>query len=105
MWEGGNISHYAPTHPNVLIDGSSKRAPWIDLGDLRARGALVVWNAGFSITMPPQYRGIAEDAEVQPTLTLPMRLGALSVKVGWAVLWPRPAVAGAPGSQAQATLP
>jgi hypothetical protein len=102
MWEGGNISHYAPTHPRVLIDGSPKRAPWIDLGDLRAHGALVVWDAAFSETMPLRFRAVAEDAEVQPTLTLPMRLGSLPSRIGWALLRPRPAVAGSPSIQAKA---
>ena len=38
MWDGGNVEHYAPSHPRVLIDGKPARAPWIDLGDLqRAR--------------------------------------------------------------------
>src|SRR5580704_7583109 len=45
MWAGGNVSHYAPSHPAVLIDGKPARAPWIDLTDLKARGALVVWTA------------------------------------------------------------
>ena len=36
---------------------------------------------------------VADDAEIQPPLTLPMRLGSLSVTVGWALLRPRPVVA------------
>jgi hypothetical protein len=36
---------------------------------------------------------VAGDAEVQPPFTLPMRLGAGMVTVGWAVLRPRPVVA------------
>jgi hypothetical protein len=94
MWEGGNISHYAPSHPRVLIDGSPKRAPWIDLGDLRVHGAMVVWDATVSPTIPPKFRAIADDAEIQPTLTLPMRLGTFNVQIGWALLRPRPVVAG-----------
>ena len=39
MWTGGNVAHYAPEHPRVVIDGNPSRAPWIDLGDLNARGA------------------------------------------------------------------
>ena len=35
MWDGGNVAHYAPDHPRVLIDGKPDRAPWIDLADLR----------------------------------------------------------------------
>ena len=48
MWDGGNVEHYAPSHPRVLIDGKPARAPWIDLNDLRARGAVVVWTFGDS---------------------------------------------------------
>ena len=80
MWEGGNIAHYAPEHPRVLIDGSPARAPWIDLGDLRARGAVVVWPgsdptgdaAGNTAPWPTMPRS-------SPASTLPMRLGAGTV--------------------------
>ena len=41
MWDGGNVAHYAPEHPRVLIDGKPERAPWIDLADLRSKGAVV----------------------------------------------------------------
>ena len=94
MWDGGNIGHYAPEHPRVLIDGRPSRAPWIDLGDLRARGAVVVWTGGSPSALPLAYRAIADDAEIQPPFTLPMRLGAGTVSVSWAVLRPRPVVAG-----------
>jgi 4-amino-4-deoxy-L-arabinose transferase-like glycosyltransferase len=93
MWEGGNIAHYAPEHPRVLIDGKPSRAPWIDLGDLRARGAVVVWPAGDTDVLPPSYRAMADDAEIQPELALPMHQGAGTVRIGWALLRPRPVVA------------
>lgn len=94
MWEGGNIGHYAPEHPRVLIDGRPVRAPWIDLGDLAARGAIVVWSDGDLTRLPQAYRAVADDAEVQTPFSLPMRLGSGSVPFGWAVLRPRPVVAG-----------
>jgi len=95
MWEGGNIAHYAPEHPRVLVDGSPRRAPWIDLGDVRARGAIVVWPVlnteqdRSAEILPVPYRAVADGAQVQPSLTLPMHLGAGSRRIGWAVLWPR----------------
>jgi hypothetical protein len=94
MWEGGNIAHYAPERPRVLIDGSPARAPWIDLGDLRARGAIVVWPSGGERGLPPAFRAIADDAEMQTPFALPMRHGTGSVQISWAVLRPRPVVAG-----------
>jgi hypothetical protein len=96
MWDGGNVSRYAPERPRVLIDGDPRRAPWIDLGDLRARGAAVVWTVGDPRALPPRFRAIAADAEIQEPFDLPNRLGKGSVRVGWAVLRPRPVVAGSP---------
>ena len=100
MWEGGNVAHYAPEQPRVLIDGDWRRAPWIDLGDLRSKGAVVVWTGsgpGFDPTvMPVGLRGIAGDAQIQPPFTLPFRRGDHVLTVGWAILRPQPAFA-APG--------
>src|SRR6185312_10862094 len=58
MWDGGNVAHYAPDHPRVLIDGSPGRAPWIDLADLRTKGAVVVWTAGDLTVVPPALRSV-----------------------------------------------
>ena len=73
MWDGGNVAHYAREQPRVLIDGDPRRAPWIDLGDLRTKGAVVVWTGGDPAVMPVALRGIAGDAQVQPPFTLPFR--------------------------------
>jgi 4-amino-4-deoxy-L-arabinose transferase-like glycosyltransferase len=93
MWEGGNVAHYASEQPRVLIDGDPSRAPWIDLGDLRSKGAVVVWTNGDPAVIPVVLRGIAGDAQVQPPFTLPYRRGAGEVIVGWAILRPQPAFA------------
>ena len=102
MWEGGNIAHYAREQPRVLIDGDPRRAPWIDLGDLRSKGAVVVWTCGENIrsrcdsdlrAMPPPFRGIAADALVQSPFTLPFRRGDMVLHVGWAILPPSPSFA------------
>jgi hypothetical protein len=88
MWLGGNISHYTSEHPRTLIDGKPERAPWIDLSDLRARGAAVVWIRGDQTTLPADYAAIADGAEVQSPFTLPMRWGNGEVTIGWAILKP-----------------
>jgi 4-amino-4-deoxy-L-arabinose transferase-like glycosyltransferase len=93
MWDGGNIAHYAREQPRVLIDGDPRRAPWIDLGDLRSKGALVVWTDGDPRVMPMRLRNIAGDAQVQPPFTLPFRRGDHVLTVGWAILRPQPAFA------------
>jgi hypothetical protein len=93
MWDGGNVAHYSPDRPRVLIDGKPARAPWIELNDLRARGAVVVWTSGDLKAVPVEYRNIAADASVQPPFLLRDRRGDSSVNVGWAILLPRPAYA------------
>jgi dolichyl-phosphate-mannose-protein mannosyltransferase len=89
MWVGGNVAHYSADRPRVLIDGSPARAPWIDLADLRARGAAVVWMVGDRTSVPPEYRAVAPDAQVGAPFTLPARNGIGEVEVGWAILPPR----------------
>jgi 4-amino-4-deoxy-L-arabinose transferase-like glycosyltransferase len=93
MWDGGNVAHYAREQPRVLIDGDPRRAPWIDLGDLRSKGAAVVWTGSDPTVMPVPLRRIAGDAQVQPPFTLPFRRGGGTLSVGWAILRPQPAFA------------
>ena len=99
MWDGGNISHYASERPRVLIDGEPQRAPWIDLADLRAKGAIVVWTCGENVRnrcgsdpegMPAPLRRIAGNAQEQPLLKIPFRRGDMVLSVGWAILPPSP---------------
>jgi 4-amino-4-deoxy-L-arabinose transferase-like glycosyltransferase len=99
MWLGGNVSRYSSERPRVLIDGNPARAPWIDLGDLRSKGALVVWIDSDPRVLPPAFRAVADDAEIQTPFELPYRLGKGTVTVGWAVLRPRAAVASAGAEQ------
>ena len=93
MWDGGNIEHYAPSHPRVLVDGKPARAPWIDLGDLHRRGAVVVWTFGDSHVIPVQFRSVAGDAEVQPPFEVNDLRGGNKTNVGWAILLPQPSYA------------
>ena len=93
MWDGGNIEHYAPNHPRNLVDGRPARAPWIDLNDLYARGAVVVWTAGDLHVIPPEFRTVAADAAVQQPFLLDDLRGGNKTNVGWAILLPRPAYA------------
>ena len=89
MWDGGNIEHYAPSHPRVLIDGKPERAPWIDLNDLRARGAVVVWTFGD----PTSFR--RSSGRSPPTPRCSRRsssttcAAATRPNVGWAILLPQ----------------
>ena len=89
MWDGGNLAHYSPDQPQVLIDGAPARAPWIDLADLRKNGAVVVWTQGDPAQLPAQFKGVAADATVGAPFDLPMRRGDGTVHVGWAIVKPQ----------------
>jgi hypothetical protein len=88
MWLAGNIGHYSADQPRILIDGKPRRAPWIDPGDLDARGGVVVWMAGDPDAVPADLAQAAGNALVQPPLVLPMRLGNGEVKIGWGIIPP-----------------
>ena len=90
MWDGGNLAHYSPDQPQVLIDGEPARAPWIDLDDLRKKGAVVVWTQSDPKMLPAPLAAIAPGAEVGAPFDLPMRRGYGAVQVGWAILKPQP---------------
>jgi 4-amino-4-deoxy-L-arabinose transferase-like glycosyltransferase len=89
MWDGGNLAHYSPDQPRVLIDGLPARAPWIDLNDLRDKGAVLVWTQSDPRHVPAAFAAIAPGAEPGAPFDLPMRRGDGTVHVGWAILKPR----------------
>ena len=89
MWDGGNLAHYSDDQPQVLVDGLPARAPWIDLDDLRDRGAMLVWTQSDPQQIPPALAAIAPGAELGAPFDLPMRRGDGTVHVGWAILRPR----------------
>jgi hypothetical protein len=91
MWLGGNVGHYSPDRPQVLIDGLPRRAPWIDLGDLRKNGAVLVWNGSDLTHLPAPFAAIAPTAQVGAPFTLPARRFGITVEhYGWAILMPQP---------------
>jgi len=91
MWDGGNVSHYSQDRPQprVLIDGLPRRAPWIDLSDLRARGAVVLWTDSDPRVLPKNFAAIAGGAEIGTPFDLPFQHGEGTVHVGWAILRPQ----------------
>jgi hypothetical protein len=88
MWDGGNVEHYAPSRPRVLVDGRPERAPWIDLSDLKRKGAVVVWTDGDLAQVPEAYRSVVPNAEVQPPLHLHYLHSSAPLDVGWAIVPP-----------------
>jgi hypothetical protein len=89
MWDGGNLAHYSPDQPQVLIDGLPQRTPWIDLNDLHKKGGVVVWIGGDTAHLPAAFAPVAGGAEIGAPFDLPMRRGSGAVHVGWAILKPQ----------------
>jgi hypothetical protein len=89
MFTGGNVAHYAPERPRNLIDGDRRRAPWIDLADLKKRGAVVVWTEAGTANVPARLGAVTAGAEVQPPFALPYRFGKGEARFGWAILQPQ----------------
>ena len=85
MWDGGNLAHYSADQPHVLIDGRPRRAPWISMNDLHAKGAVLVWTESDAKVLPPLFAAIAPGAEVGKPFDLPMRRGLGTAQVGWAI--------------------
>jgi hypothetical protein len=87
-----NVAVYSPDHPHVVVHGELKLSPWVDKGELRRRGAVLVWEEGLPGGNIDQLRATFGDIEVQPVLVLaqqtwhPARLD----RVDYAFVPPRP---------------
>lgn len=65
-----NLAVYSPDHPHVLPHGEPALAPWVDMNDLRRRGAVLVWEEGHFDARLDDWRKHFSDFEIQPTLVL-----------------------------------
>jgi 4-amino-4-deoxy-L-arabinose transferase-like glycosyltransferase len=90
MWLAGNLAHYSPDQPQVVIDGLLRRSPWIDPAKLHKDGAVVVWNTGDLQRVPAPYAALAPGAKVGAPFVLPSRRwGTVDQHIGWAILMPQ----------------
>jgi 4-amino-4-deoxy-L-arabinose transferase-like glycosyltransferase len=101
-WVAGNVAFFSPDHPMVLRDGDPAASPWIDLAELRRRGAVLVWDetrddgrltARLAARFPSMELELPVDVRWQSGASIaPFRLS-------WAILYPAAGPArGAPGT-------
>ncbi len=90
MFDGGNVSHYAAEQPRTIIDGTFRRAPWIDPADFKRHGGLVVWQSPDPNRVPDALRPLAGDAAPRKPLVVPWRWGKGVSVVGWTIVKPQP---------------
>ncbi|MGI4777887.1 MAG: glycosyltransferase family 39 protein [Janthinobacterium lividum] len=101
-WPAGNVAQYLPPQPDgrpsVYIDADPGRAAWLDDAEVRARGAVFVWEAESGgamdapAAMPPaDWLQRFPALKVQPPLEIAVRRFGRDFKVqlGWAILPPR----------------
>jgi 4-amino-4-deoxy-L-arabinose transferase-like glycosyltransferase len=72
MQAGGSIAFDLPYRVRVLTDGDPAEAPWIDIADLKRRGALIVSPGG----LPPGVKVLGEEPVDVVSVERPMRRGA-----------------------------
>ncbi len=53
-WLGGNISFYSTDHPTVFMEWDDKRTTWINLDDMKKKGAIFVWDMSRENPCPQQ---------------------------------------------------
>jgi hypothetical protein len=87
-----NVAVYSPDRPHVLVHCDPELAPWIDLADLRRRGALVAWEEGLAgDRLVEEWRAMFGDFEVQPALVLARQtFNPAPARVFFAYVPPRP---------------
>jgi len=96
-----NIAVYSPDRPHVLPHGNPKLAPWVDMGDLARRGAVVVWEEGHLRARLDEWRATFGAFDVQPTLVLARQTWNRKVApthIIYAFVPPQPASAAPPVS-------
>lgn len=86
--EAGNISRYTPSRPRVVIDADFRSAPWINRADLKAKGAILIWNPNDEGTMPSHLAQIANGAPQQPPIVIPVANGRFKFHFAWAIVPP-----------------
>jgi hypothetical protein len=92
------IALAAPSRPSLYLDATPERSPWATMGDIRRKGAILVWPATDPTGAPPaalkeRFPDIVP--EIPPrTFDRPMQGRLPRLGVGWAVIRPQPEGAG-----------
>jgi hypothetical protein len=65
-----NVAVYSPDHPHVIPHGAPKLAPFVDMNDVRRRGAVLVWEEGHTDARLDDWRRSFGEFDIEPTLVL-----------------------------------
>jgi hypothetical protein len=85
------IALAASSRPSVYFATDPERSPWVNMQDIRAKGAVVVWPAAAtSPEPPPAIKARFPDliAEVPQTFERPVRGRLPPLRIGWGMIRP-----------------
>ncbi|MHB1222154.1 MAG: glycosyltransferase family 39 protein [Gammaproteobacteria bacterium] len=90
-WSGGNVGFHSSDHPAVWIEWSSEKAPWVDVDEMKKKGAVFIWTISDREKLPKDiYERFPRLHETQ-VIELPLYRNTRHlppVKIGVAVLPP-----------------
>ncbi|HXQ40798.1 MAG TPA: glycosyltransferase family 39 protein [Candidatus Udaeobacter sp.] len=91
-FEANNMAVYSPDRPHVLVHADPALSPWIDMADLKRRGAVLVWSPASGGISPQDLLARFPAAEMQDPLVLPRHTlyPRKPVTVFYAFLKPQP---------------
>lgn len=69
-FEANNMAVYSADRPHVLVHGDPALSPWIDMADLRRRGAVLVWSPTSGGVSPAALLARFPNAEIETPLVL-----------------------------------
>jgi len=90
FWLAGNVIFFSPDSPHLFHEANVYFSPWIEVADVRRRGAVLLWSAARKGEMPGHIRAqfpTAEDRAPLVIRTLTWR-GEREWRIGWAFLRP-----------------
>lgn len=90
FWLAGNVIFFSPDSPQMFHDASLRHSPWIDVVEVRRRGAVLLWSAARDREMPEQMRTLFPTVEHRAPLVIRAmtRRGEREWRIGWALLPP-----------------
>jgi 4-amino-4-deoxy-L-arabinose transferase-like glycosyltransferase len=90
FWLAGTLIFFSADSPRLFHNASLFYSPWIEVADVRRRGAVLVWPSKSGIEMPSQLREAFPKAEDRAPLVIRAATwrGEREWRVGWALLRP-----------------
>jgi hypothetical protein len=85
------VAVYSSDRPRVIAHGDPRLSPWIDRADVDRRGAVLMWEWGFSPDLPENLKNTFPQAELQEPLVLPRQTlyPRAPFKISYALVRPR----------------